>query len=55
MLVLLKTEKICTGAMYEVCKEGTTEIGHVNECPTMHYFGNPKHSVNDSIHVYDFD
>ena len=39
--------------MYEVCKEGKTGIGHVNEYPTMHYFGNPKHSANDSI--YDFD
>ena len=45
--------RICTGAMYEVCKEGKTGIGHVNEYPTIHYFGNPKHSVNDSI--YDFD
>ena len=29
-------------------------IGHVNEYPTMHYFENPRHSVNDSI-LYDFD
>ena len=29
-------------------------IGHVNEYPTMHYFGNPRHtqSINS---IYDFD
>ena len=24
-------------------------MGHVNEYPTMNYFGNPRHSVNDSM------
>ena len=25
------------------------QIAHVNEYPTMHHFGIPRHSVNDSI------
>ena len=24
-------------------------MGHVDEYPTMNYFGNPRHSVNDSM------
>ena len=28
-------------------------IGHIYDYPTMHYFGNPRHSVYDGI--YDFD
>ena len=29
-------------------------IGHFNGYPTMHYFGNPGHSVNDSVHNFDW-
>ena len=29
-------------------------IGHVNEYPTMHYFGNPGHTQS-MIAYYDFD
>ena len=28
-------------------------IGHVNEYPTMHYFGILRHQVNDSMNVSD--
>ena len=28
-------------------------IAHVDEYPTMHYFGIPRHSVNDRIQDFD--
>ena len=29
-------------------------IGHVNEYPIMQFFGNPRHSANDSIYNFDW-
>ena len=42
-----------TGRYYNSYDKPKSPIGHVNEYPTMHYFGNPGHSVNDSIHNFD--
>ena len=30
--------------MQSVCNHKESFIGHVNEYPTMHYFGNPGHT-----------
>ena len=43
-----------TGRYYNSYDKPKSPIGHVNEYPTMHYFGNPGHSVNDSIHNFDW-